>query len=480
MYHQPGNHTYHLRPPPSRPSTILPFYPSRPPQPLPQTTPYQLTRWLKDPISDSMSTSTSVEENLPVDDTSTTTSSPRRSTSPPRNSYAIKTLSSYESLPLLLRKQLRFIEGTFEGSQRISTAMKTRVEKCSATRDSDKRLWKAARRYALLRSLSPRVLLKPEWFGEFTCYTESDNRVIWLEKLIYPHSKELSKNKNVRVLEGWCTERGGKENRVVVKWHKSDSRDIRFETKIYDKLRAAGCPLPWYSTDYLFWNAPVLVLEKLEKLDGTDDEIQLTRDILTQLRFLHGLSMLHSDIKPANVMKKVDPITKERKYYLIDYGGAATKLYKHGWRRQCWSERWTSQPRVKDVLTGEHKPQVTTPVNDFFELALTANSLRRYKLYNHRKFDQDDQSKFDYVGPLALFMDRVLSIQRNLAKMEPNRAKLEPKDYDDLLWTLQTPPAHVPSTPLSRTTAPATHVSRTTYAFPQPNIAHSGIHHFRR
>lgn len=200
-----------------------------------------------------------------------------------------------------------------------------------------------------------------------------------------------------------------KGENLVVKWYTSGERKTFYEIEVYLKLKEKGCPLPYFSCNYEFWGEPVLVMEKLLPLKRKEEDIFLMGiHVLEQLEYLHSFA-IHCDIKPENVMKKMD--NNGIYYFLIDYGGVALEPLKYGYKRWIWSKYWTSQePHVKK--------QVVTARHDFKELCYTMNYLSGNQVSNYRK---------DFTGRLKDFMSRVKRV---------DKTNVRSKDYKELIKIL--------------------------------------------
>lgn len=214
----------------------------------------------------------------------------------------------------------------------------------------------------ILDSLTPWQMLTDKWIDKLPCYSHNGQTIRLLSF--------LKDSKSVKVLSGVIE--GPSPRSVVVKYISSRKHTIEDEIDHYQKLDKMGCSLPWYSADFFYWNTRVLVLEKLEPLGPYEDEYQVGRQILRQLRYLHRYGC-HSDIKPPNIMKRKRKGGKGRyDYFLIDYGGVATVPLKEGYKRWIWTEKWSSQePHVKN--------QVITPTQDFIELAYVMRVIQNWR-----------------------------------------------------------------------------------------------------
>lgn len=203
----------------------------------------------------------------------------------------------------------------------------------------------------ILECVTPHGTL-PEHLSYLYCYNETDNQYVRF-------TRALGTAPDQYVFVGTRLENGME---VVIKWT-SDEADLDEEIQNMRLAQELGVPMFWFDYNFYFWNRRVLVMEKLEPLTTNDDPRAIARDIIPALQKLHRFAV-HNDIKPENIMKK------HQTYYLIDYGGIATKPKHYGWERQIWSPLWSSQ--VKEY------GQVTTPKYDLIELMYTLQYLDRW------------------------------------------------------------------------------------------------------
>jgi serine/threonine protein kinase len=217
---------------------------------------------------------------------------------------------------------------------------------------------------------------------------------------ILPIDKPFGKGEHMRICDV-------KDKPLVVKWYRSGDRTSQYEINVYKKLKSLGCPLPYFSGKYSFWNEPVLVMERLERLDKKEDINKLGRQVLIQLSYLHTFGV-HCDIKPDNILKRVND--DKVSYFLIDYGGVAMEKLNWGYKRWIWSKHWTSQ-------TPHIKKQIASCKHDFKELGFTLNALKNPGV-NHRE---------EFTGKIKKYMNRVEKVDKR---------KVDQKDYEDLIKIL--------------------------------------------
>lgn len=311
----------------------------------------------------------------------------------------------YHNLPPPLKKQLSLLSSEFEDDPDVKSLANElyrrayRYYKRNSYRTTTLNLKKIAHRIAMLRSIPSGDLLDEKWFPYVSCYDHRGHTVT-LEK-------EITHGRYVYVIQGKLDG----EIPVVVKWYQSNRRDTLYEISIYKRLRKMGCDTPWFSSSYRFWEAPVLVMEKLHPLSKDDNEFVVASEIMQQLTYLHQFGV-HNDIKPNNIMKRIS--RGKAKYFLIDHGGVATVRLSYGYKRWIWSPKWTSQKM--------HAPnQVTTAKNDFLELAYTMKTIQNWRT-------GDDKIRSGFSGRLAKFVERVEKI---------NPRDITEKDYTDLMKILQ-------------------------------------------
>lgn len=246
----------------------------------------------------------------------------------------------------------------------------------------------------IYQSLSYWDLLDESWFPRIQCYSANGKKIIRLVRFI-------KNSESVKVVEGILEGRP-----VVVKSILSKKHAIQDEMANYSRLKKLGCPIPWFSSKFSFWGQPVLVLEKLEPLEPWDNEYTLGIQILRQLRYVHRFGC-HSDIKPQNIMKRVDGKRSKRntEYFLIDYGGVADEPLKKGYRRWIWTRKWTSQePHVSG--------QVITEMHDFIELGYVMKAIQNWReqppkdKQKNRKYI-DGNFRSGYMGRLRKYMNKV-------------------------------------------------------------------------
>ncbi|AHH01974.1 hypothetical protein pv_408 [Pithovirus sibericum] len=304
-------------------------------------------------------------------------------------------LSWFRNLPEALREQLMDVCDDFSKDERV----RSELEKLRSKHGKQKKEVLLA--VAVLTRIPPTELMNEKWLRKLCCYHYKRDKTLTL-------SKPFTSGKHVRLFHT----KDHRGRALVAKWYRSGSRSADYEIQVYRKLKHLGCPLPYFSKSYRFWNDPVLVMEKLDELGPDEDYYQMGREVLDQLRYLHSFA-IHNDIKIGNVMKKVS--RGETTYYLIDYGGVAQERLEHGFRRWIWSKHWTSQKPHKSE-------QVTTAKHDLIELGYTMNGLR-----NLKKGRKDADARANFKGKIRRYMDRVRVV-------DPEN--IRSRDYEDLIEIL--------------------------------------------
>lgn len=272
-------------------------------------------------------------------------------------------------------------------------------------------------------------LLRRKLLKELFAY-DGEGRKVILDKIL-----TKGKIKRVCLIRGTLINPIDKKDpsQVIVKWYQSSHKDTSFEISMYKQLRARHSYVPWFSSRFVLFASPVLIMKPLLSVGPEDNEFEMGAQILEQLKAVHNIC-IHSDIKPPNIMKeeqdveetllgdirKTKPHGKEKtyRYILIDYGGVSTeRMPDHGefaFRRAVWSPKWTSQEPHK-------KNQVTYPYHDFIELGFTMKSIQNMRT-------GDKAIKHDFHGKLGKYMREVKRIGRGNVSLE---------EYDKLIEILR-------------------------------------------
>jgi hypothetical protein len=305
---------------------------------------------------------------------------------------------------------------------------------------------------------------------QFYCYSDRNNRRLFLDRpLVTDKTVQLYVLKR-EITESSTNNKIDKDDnhRLIVKNYNSDSkdRDIKYEIGAYQSIRSLllesgyetnrnlliesyietyGAEptdqvlndidivsknraqklvyrvLPYFSSSYMMYGQPVLILELLEKLDQTDDPYNIGFEIIHHLYYIHQIGV-HTDIKPENIMKiaRMSDGKKKMFYYLIDFGGMTCDRFPGGgYRRFVWSPKWTSQIKpnwYKELgMEGKETEKVrqTCPRFDFIELGITMRVFQITSKLPTVPSDIDERYLHDYTkykGRLKKYMEYVLSL----------------------------------------------------------------------
>lgn len=131
--------------------------------------------------------------------------------------------------------------------------------------------------------------------------------------------------------------------------------------------------IPDVKHNMFVWGDPVLVMEHLSPISSsTDSFIDIGVQILNILSKLHKY-MVHSDIKPSNIMKRLSK-NKSTQYFLIDFGGSLHESQ----RKNKYYIRHSYTASYYNALYIPNTTILTTnPKNELIELGHT---LRRLQL----------------------------------------------------------------------------------------------------
>ena len=306
----------------------------------------------------------------------------------------------YDSLPDPLKDQLKVLENRFRDDSDIKPVAQALYQQYGKKHRHHPHIKSIIFRVAMLKVISPDYLFNKKYFQHVYAYDDKGH-VVTFDKI-------MTTGRHVVLLLG----RLPNGIQVVVKWYQSHKRDTQYEIDIYKKLRGIGTPMPWFSSSYKFWNAPVLVMEKLEAIDASDNEYEVGKQVLEQLPYLHSFGV-HNDLKPGNILARHNP-DGSKIYFVIDYGGVATERLGKMYKRWIWSPKWTSQI--------SHKPnQQTSSFYDAVELGYTMKSIANFRT-------GEKEIREGFRGTLAKYMNRVAKI---------DKVGLCEKDYHDLISVLK-------------------------------------------
>jgi hypothetical protein len=207
-------------------------------------------------------------------------------------------------------------------------------------------------------------------------------------------------------------------------YNKDLTEDVMKEIELVAKNRAQKLVyrvLPFFSSSYMMYGTPVLILELLEKLDESDDPYNIGFEVIHHLSYIHQIGV-HNDIKPENIMKitRMSEGKKRIFYYLIDFGGLTNEKFPGGgYRRFVWSPKWTCQIKpnwYKEAGMGSkesEKVRKTSPRYDFIELGVTMRVFQITSKLPTVPSDIDENYLHDftrYKGRLKKYMEYVLSL----------------------------------------------------------------------
>lgn len=302
----------------------------------------------------------------------------------------------YQGLPEPMRTVLHAIAPLFEEHPNV-------LKELRRFRGVDK---KVSSSLAVFDAFPARQLLQKRYLEHLLAYNRK-GETITVSKIIY-------KGRHSVVLEGKYGDMP-----VVIKHYSSGSRNVTFESRIYQKMKDAGAPVIWFDTHWRLWGEPVLVLEKCYPLSTRDDPMEVGVEVIKQLQILHSLSTLHCDVKPGNILVRVGK-NNTREFRLCDFGGAATERKSWGWLRSTWTSKYCSQPpHVRGQIAG--------PKNDLIETLFTIHAL---------EMERNSISSCSTCHPIRSGFTGVLArAMRRIEAIDPRR--VTDKDYKDLIAILE-------------------------------------------
>ena len=190
-------------------------------------------------------------------------------------------LDYYDSLPSSLRNQLSTLHPIFKTDKAVLEAYNEMFNSAPRGQRRDYRVKKALFRLAMLNVLQSDFFLESKWFPHVYAYETNSQSIVRLTKTIY---RDLKHN-HVFVAKGLLDD----SRPVVVKWYKSGRNNTLYEIGIYEKLQKLGCPLPWFASNYRFWENPVLVMEHLEPLKKDDNPFDVGKSSLESIELLTSI-----------------------------------------------------------------------------------------------------------------------------------------------------------------------------------------------
>jgi serine/threonine protein kinase len=123
--------------------------------------------------------------------------------------------------------------------------------------------------------------------------------------------------------------------------------------------------LPWaLSSLDSFW--------KIGELDHPDKAAQIVSDVADGLEALHKHDIVHSDLKPGNILLFRDPLdTKKLVAKLTDFGGVSSKQNNRG--PKGYTKRWAAPECFRDSLEAPTEKEFDSgPGRDVFSFGLVA------------------------------------------------------------------------------------------------------------
>jgi hypothetical protein len=336
----------------------------------------------------------------------------------------------YKDLPSEIKEQIAYLDKKFPTHPQIDRNARF-LAKEGGLEDP-----KIARALSILDFFDTYEFLSKRFFEGIYAFDGEGRRVELVEKLT-----KKKKIDHVCLFNGVCHNPVDKAKSfpVVVKWYQSSRRDTDYEISMYCELRAIGCKIPWFSSSYLLWKTPVLIMEPLKPVTGDDDEFEVAAQVIQQFKKIHKKG-IHNDIKPQNVMKRLYKNDSDKgadrgkwEYIVIDYGGMTTEKLekgdKKGWKRSVWSPKYTCQkPHPED-------PQITTQWHDFKETGYMMKEIQNMRKGKKSKSKTTEGKKKDIIrdgpfeGKLEIFMDYLKSI---------DKYKVKPEHYDNLISICRT------------------------------------------
>lgn len=179
--------------------------------------------------------------------------------------------------------------------------------------------------------------------------------------------------------------RDNKNTEWVVKWEQFNDRRFK-QIDNYKKLESMGAQVPIVIDDYTLLGQSVLVIERLEKLDGNDNISDVAKQLLTtQLKYIHKFGV-YNDLKPDNIMKK-RLLDNSKRYFIIDMD-ISTKRIPNNFKMYA---RNISTPYYCSQMIISSECNSTSYRADLFELSFVLNELflqrhyPEYSIENNRK-----------------------------------------------------------------------------------------------
>lgn len=159
------------------------------------------------------------------------------------------------------------------------------------------------------------------------------------------------------------------------KWVLKTAPNIDDEEQNWLRLGVEGGKIPDIVKGYNIFGVDMLVVERLWRLDRTDDEYEVGAQLLRdQLPYLHKFA-LHSDIKPDNIMKRIHTLASGMKpvYFLIDMDLTMERVGE-GFDRRL------KTPMFNSAMPGSAFPMTWRA--DVLELLYTLNAMALHRQYH--------------------------------------------------------------------------------------------------
>lgn len=256
------------------------------------------------------------------------------------------------------------------------------------------------------------ILSLPGILQRIYAYDDKGNKIYLLKSLAISYDQNIWLGKLI------SSDKSIKDKEVVLKW---SLQETQTEIDNWATVKSLGIPTPIIAGNFKLMDFPVIVLEKLYRLDATDDPYKVGKSVLKDLSKLHKVCC-HSDLKPDNIMKFFpEDKNQEVIYYIIDYGSTSTEKLHYGYRRRVWTPLYKSQVPMSN--------QVTTAKYDLLELLFTINSLL---LQQEKKVTEDKLTHDDITEITSNDINKApLVIAYNLLMQYPEN-KLPSDIYDKL------------------------------------------------
>lgn len=329
-------------------------------------------------------------------------------------------------------------------------------------RDGTATNWELAKCLVITNNFDTFQLLRLRYF-DFLKAWDDDGRYVVLEKFL-----QKRKSDHVRLVVGTLhnpvDDDKKSEQKVILKWHQSSRRDTRAEVWAYKKLRNLKCRVPWFSSSYMLWKTPVLIIEPLEKISGEDNLFEMMAQITQQLKIVHKIGV-HSDIKPGNIMKGRFGQTYSEvergvdqgdwAFFLIDYGGLATeKTNPKDKPWLYWRHTWTKHYAA---MNRRQEDQRFHWVYDLLELVFTVKGLQNELIEGEdvRRRRKRGEKKKNRLPIQSGFSGRLLICYNYVQQLMKHPEKRTEEAYDEFIKICRAPnPKHTEEVTSSEVISP--------------------------